>query len=93
MIDLNTVNKAKISTGKTNLLKHLKGERLTARQAIIAHCCDCMGYYYDGKEDCNQPDCPLHPFMPYNKNKRKMRKGNPEGLINYRKEMRAFKNE
>lgn len=53
------------STGKTNLLKHVSGQKLTARQAIIAKCCDCMGYYADGRMDCKMPDCSLYPFMPY----------------------------
>lgn len=58
------------SGGMTNLQKHLKGERLTARQAIIAKCCDCMGYYIDGREDCEQIACPLYGYMPYNANRK-----------------------
>lgn len=53
------------SSGRTNLLKHLEGAKLTARQAVIAKCCDCMGYYVDGRMDCKMPDCSLYPFMPY----------------------------
>lgn len=55
------------SKGKTNLIKHLKGERLTQRQAIIAKCCDCMAYHIDGRINCNIPTCSLYPFMPYKK--------------------------
>lgn len=60
--------------GKEELLKHLmRGERLTEglttrltiRRAVIAKCYDCCGYYQDGKKDCEVPECPLHPFMPY----------------------------
>lgn len=57
------------SSGRTNLLKHLEGQRLSARAAIIAKCCDCMGYYVDGRMDCKMPDCSLYPFMPYRENK------------------------
>ena len=61
----------KESAGKSNLIKHLKGKRLTQRQAILAKCCDCMGYYVDGRNDCEMPECPLYPFMPYQADKKK----------------------
>ena len=53
------------SKGKTNLVKHWKGERLTQRQAILAKCCDCMCYHVDGRLDCKMPHCSLYPWMPY----------------------------
>ncbi len=62
---LNILETAPASSGKTNLLKHLYGDRLTRNAAIAAKCCDCMGYYIDGRIDCKTGDCPLHPFMPY----------------------------
>ena len=51
--------------GRKELLKHLSGGRLTQRQAILAKCYDCMGYFTDGKEDCGIPECSLYPFMAY----------------------------
>ena len=53
------------STGKKHILRYLKGERLTQREAILAKCCDCCGHYIDGREDCQVPLCSLYPFMPY----------------------------
>jgi hypothetical protein len=53
------------SAGRTALLKHLNGERLTQRQAIVAKCTDCMGYWIDGRQDCGQKTCSLYPFRPY----------------------------
>jgi len=53
------------SAGKRHLLRHLRGERLTQRQAILAKCCDCMCYHADGRTDCLMPHCSLHPFRPY----------------------------
>ena len=51
---------------KLELLAYLeKGKRLTQRQAIIAHCYECMGYYSDGKQDCLVDVCPLYEYMPY----------------------------
>jgi len=64
------------STGKRHLLKHLEGGRLTQRQAILAKCCDCMGYYVDGRADCQMPACPLYGFMPY-REKRPGKAANP----------------
>lgn len=53
--------------GKNELAKHLKGEKLTFKQAVLARCYDCTGGYTDGKYSCGIPHCPLHPFMPYRK--------------------------
>ena len=50
---------------RKELLKHMKGERLTFRQAILARCYECMNGYTDGKYGCGIPGCPLYPFMPY----------------------------
>lgn len=57
--------------GKKELIAHLEGKRLTLKQAIYANCYDCVGFYYDGRVDCETKDCPLHPFMPYNPNRLK----------------------
>jgi hypothetical protein len=53
------------SQGREELLKHVKGERLTLREAVVAKCFDCCCGYSDGKKDCQVPKCSLHPFMPY----------------------------
>lgn len=56
------------SQGKTLLLHYLNGTAtLTARLAIIAQCCECSGFFDDGKKDCENPICSLYPFMPYGK--------------------------
>jgi hypothetical protein len=51
--------------GRNELRKHLNGGRLTFKQAVLAKCYTCMGFYCDGKSDCAIPECPLYPFMPY----------------------------
>ncbi len=66
MIDPTGLPKAR---GNKELKKHLLGDRLTQRQAILAKCADCCGYYFDGREDCDIPDCPLYSYMPYRKEK------------------------
>lgn len=53
------------TSGKRFLLKHIQGDVLTRAQAIKAKCCDCMGYFSDGRADCGMPACALYPFMPY----------------------------
>lgn len=53
--------------GKTDMLKFLKGEPVTQRQAIQAKCYDCMGYFQDGangNRDCGDKLCPLYPYNP-----------------------------
>lgn len=39
--------------------------KLTMLLAIKAKCWDCMGYYTDGKIDCENFECPLYNWMPY----------------------------
>lgn len=56
----------KVARGKNELLKHLSGQRLTLKQAVNAHCYDCVGFYADGKHDCKTRHCSLYPYMPYN---------------------------
>jgi hypothetical protein len=58
------------SSGKTHLIAHLKGEKLTQRQAILAMCCSCCCGYSDGRYSCEMPDCSLYPWMPYRKHKK-----------------------
>ncbi|MCX5827605.1 MAG: hypothetical protein NTV58_06340 [Deltaproteobacteria bacterium] len=55
----------KLFRGRKELLKHMDGERLTMKEAIIAKCYDCMGHYYDPGKDCKIQHCPLYSFMVY----------------------------
>ncbi len=59
----------KTARGQKELLRHLSGQRLTLKQAVLARCYDCAGFYADGKVDCKCSDCSLHPFMAYNQNR------------------------
>jgi len=61
----------KTARGKKELIKHLEGGRLTLKQAILAHCYDCMGYFVDGRQDCEMTKCPCYPFMIFNSDKSK----------------------
>lgn len=63
-----TIKNGKGFKGKNHLLEHLEGGRLTPLQAMHAKCYECMGNYNDGAVDCESPECPLYPFMPYQKN-------------------------
>ena len=59
----------KRSKGNSLLIKHLKGERLTYKEAVLAKCADCMYNYEDGLLGCGITDCPLYQYMPYKNNK------------------------
>ena len=50
--------------GKSLLIKHLDGKRLTPTQAIKAMHYSCTGAF-DAGQDCKCPDCPLYQFQPY----------------------------
>jgi hypothetical protein len=53
--------------GKTDYKRFLASGKVTPLQGVKAKCYDCMGFYQDGKVDCEQVSCPLYPFMPYRK--------------------------
>lgn len=53
------------SPGLKYLQKYANGDSLTCRQAIVAQCCFCSGYYADGRADCGSKVCPLYAWMPY----------------------------
>lgn len=52
--------------GKLELLAYMEGKRITRSQAILGKCFECCNGYVDGRVDCNIPDCPLYPWMPFN---------------------------
>ena len=60
-----------LAKGKKELLKHLRGERLSSTEMIKGKCYECCGGYGDDKVDCGISACPLHPIMPYNLNRNK----------------------
>jgi hypothetical protein len=77
---IESLSGAMASKGKGILNLYLTGgATLTARQAIIAQCCECSGYYADGKEDCENPLCSLYPFMPYAQFRKPNRGGEAHG--------------
>ena len=51
--------------GKANLLKHLDGGKLSRKEAMQAKCYDCMGYFIDGRADCQIKYCPMFDFRPF----------------------------
>jgi hypothetical protein len=65
---ISTIEKWGRHKGQHDLLRYLKGERLTQRESILAHCYDCMGGYDGGAVSCLVTHCPLFPYMPF-KNK------------------------
>lgn len=63
----------KRAKGKAEFIRYLEGGKLTLKQAALAKCYDCMGYYIDGLQDCGVRSCSLYPLMPYNPNRKKIR--------------------
>ena len=68
--------------GRKELLKHLDGERLTMKQAILAKCYGCMGYFSDGRQDCKIDECPLYPFMPFREGEKRQFIKRPNTRLN-----------
>lgn len=54
-----------VSSGRTQYLRYLHGEKLTYMEAVHAKCAECCCGYVDGRLDCGILACPLYQFMPY----------------------------
>ncbi len=59
------------SSGRTQALRCLNGERLTPKQAILAECFRCSG----GIKDCIEFTCPLYRYSPYKDKEHKVYDG------------------
>ena len=54
--------------GKNQLIKHLKGEKVSRANAVYAKCYDCNGL---GEQDeCDDKGCALWPYSQFTKNAR-----------------------
>lgn len=62
---LAALDTAKHSKGRICLQKYLKGEEVSRVEAMLAKCCECMCDHADGLLDCENPICPLYPWMAY----------------------------
>ena len=60
---LESAKSGKSKSGKSDLLKHLAGKRLTRSQAIRAKCYDCNGM--GESNECDIETCSLYPYSPY----------------------------
>ena len=76
MADIEWIKKhGKTARGKNEYLNYMEtGRKLSHKQAILANCFQCMGFYMDGKNDCEIPDCPLYSYMPYRKGVEKVKR-------------------
>ena len=64
---LQSAKSGRLKAGKSDLIKHLHGIRITQRQAIRAKCYDCNGM--GDQDDCDIETCSLYPFSPYRNDK------------------------
>jgi hypothetical protein len=55
--------------GKVSFENVRMHKTMHSKDAILAKCYDCMGFYEDGTMDCGCKDCPLYPWMPYKEKK------------------------
>ena len=54
----------KSNRGRKHLLAHLRGDRLTRQNAILAFCYECQGFSATGSS-CEKPECPLYPYSQH----------------------------
>jgi len=83
-MNLHDAENGKHVSGRRELIKHLKGERISRGEALRAKCYECNGGYPDGAFDCEIEGCPLYPFNP---------KGPMSGAIKKGKSKEASKND
>lgn len=60
---LRTVRNYPKKAGKSDLIKHLSGKKITRGSAIKAKCYDCNGM--GESNECDMKTCSLYPFSPY----------------------------
>jgi hypothetical protein len=48
--------------GKREIIAHLSGQKLSRAASMAAKCYDCMVFFADGRQDCEQKDCPLYQY-------------------------------
>jgi hypothetical protein len=59
---------APASKARSLYIQYMSGDiSPTSRQACIMACGMCMGWYMDGRQDCEAEWCPCYKFMPYSK--------------------------
>ena len=66
LVDETMLNQKSVK-GFVSWKRFQEGSHITRKQAILAKCYDCMGYYADFglDKDCKVKDCPLYPYHPY----------------------------
>ena len=70
----NVQNQEKNYVGNKWYAEFKKGRKLTRKQAMDAHCAECMGFYQDGRQDCCGYSCPLYDWRPKASRASKMQK-------------------
>lgn len=68
------------TAGRDRLAAYWGGKKLSRAAAMTAKCCECMGYFRDGRADCGVRACPLYPWMPYREG-RKNRRAKVHGTL------------
>ena len=53
-----------IVKGQFEYRKWERGQNLTRKQAMLAHCYQCNGFQESGV-DCGAKDCPLYQYYPH----------------------------
>lgn len=67
--------------GQAERIKFLQGGNVTRAEAMLAHCYDCCGGYVDGAKSCEIETCSMYAYMPYRKDKAKLRRERSEKQI------------
>ena len=59
--------------GRKELIRFYRGEKLTMKQSLLANCYCCSGFYegMGNEKDCQNDNCTIYFFMPYNQSKKK----------------------
>ena len=60
---LNSAINGTARRGKAQMIKHLKGGKLTRGAAILAKCYDCQGM--GDQSECEIESCSLYPFSQF----------------------------
>lgn len=68
-VNMEILANSPLAKGKKELVGYYEGKEISRKEAMLAKCYECMGYFIDGKVDCKIKRCPMYQYMPYREGK------------------------
>lgn len=77
--------------GQRERIRYLEGKPLTRAEAMLAQCYECTGGYSDGARDCEIKTCSMYAYMPYGRQKDKVKPVRSQKQIEASRKLSLFR--